>query len=320
MDCDGIGAFFYQPPIMITENKEQRDNLLSKSKSLGHRIRRIVLNHRLKNNIRVLVTDDGFLGVFENNITYALKIINTTFATGITWGLGNEYVRKQDLCRFSLVKEGSYIHLDRIGGPSERNMFSFQREGDTGLHDWSLIEPRRIPMDDIRRILDRSYEYLAIQDSNKNLYADLMLLLDGFTLYYRGAYRGAYIYGWMIIETVIDHIWKEYVTGLKITSDDKKNLKLSSQWTSQHKSEVLFASGKMDPKHRNLLKKLRKKRNDIMHEKQAVSSEEAFRCLRPAAVTAPNRMLGNTDIFHDPKEKQFEETWYRNRAKVVNTD
>jgi hypothetical protein len=114
MDYDGIGAFFYQPPIMITENKGEQ---LSKSKSPGYRIRKIALSHHLKNGIGIAATDDGFLGLFEHNITYVLKIIKTIFATGITWGLGSEYVREQDLCRFSLVKDGSYIHLDPMGGP-----------------------------------------------------------------------------------------------------------------------------------------------------------------------------------------------------------
>jgi hypothetical protein len=32
---------------------------------------------------------------------------------------------------------------------------------------------------------------------------DLILLFDGFTLYYKGAYTTAYLYGWMMIETFI---------------------------------------------------------------------------------------------------------------------
>ena len=168
-------------------------------------------------------------------------------------------------------------------------------------------------MIDIKKVLDRSYHYLTTKDSKENLYNDLLLGLEGYSLFYRDAFKAAYLYGWMVIETVIDRIWKEYVTALKISSDDKKNLKYSSQWTVHHKTEVLFASKSIDPRHRDLLKGLRKKRNDIVHEKQTVSPEEAFRCLRLATVTTLNRMLGNTDIFHDPKETQLVKMWDRNR-------
>jgi hypothetical protein len=133
--------------------------------------------------------------------------------------------------------------------------------------------------------------------------------LDGYTLYFRHAFNGAYVYGWMILETVIDRIWKEYVTTLKISSDDKKKDKESSQWTTQHYIEILFALTKINLIERNLLTKLRKKRNDVMHNRKIVHHDEAFWCLRLAAVTSLNRMLGNANIFHDPDENPLVEVW-----------
>src|SRR5919112_666861 len=82
--------------------------------------------------------------------------------------------------------------------------------------------------------LDRSYDYLAIKDSKKSVYKDLLLALEGYGLYYGEAHKGAYLHGWAIIETIIDQLWKEYVNTLRISSDDKKKLKESSQWTSHH--------------------------------------------------------------------------------------
>ena len=64
----------------------------------------------------------------------------------------------------------------------------------------------------------------------------------------------------MILETVIDRIWKEYVTTLKISSDDKKKLKESSQWTTQHYIEMLFALTKINLIESNLFDKVKKKK------------------------------------------------------------
>jgi hypothetical protein len=166
---------------------------------------------------------------------------------------------------------------------------------------------RPIPIEAIKKVL----VYRVVRSSEGTVYDGLLLALEGYTLFYREALRAAYLYGRMIVETGIDRMWKEYVTSLKISSDDKSNLKDSGRWTIQHKTEVLFASQEIHPKYRDLLKRLRKKRNDIMHEKQAVSRREAFGCLRVATVTTLNRVSGNTDIFHDPKEKQLVEEWDR---------
>jgi hypothetical protein len=65
------------------------------------------------------------------------------------------------------------------------------------------------PKEDVIRMLERSYDYLTVEDAKRNVYEDLLLALEGYTLYYREAFKGAYLYGWMIIETVIDQIWKD---------------------------------------------------------------------------------------------------------------
>ena len=102
---------------------------------------------------------------------------------------------------------------------------------------------------------------------------------------------------------------KSNVATLRISSDDKKTLKESSQWTSQHQVEMLFALKKVDLTNRNFLTKLRKKRNNVIHDKVAVEWYEAFGCLRLAIVMILNRMLDNVDVFYDPKGNQLVEKW-----------
>ena len=66
-----------------------------------------------------------------------------------------------------------------MGGPSERNMFSEMAIPDYVTGSLSNREGfQRVTL------LDRSYDYVATHSSNKNLYEDLLLLLDGHTLYY----------------------------------------------------------------------------------------------------------------------------------------
>lgn len=119
MDTDGLGAFFYPVLLTITDKnpvnfyEDTQDSEVSKSPSYG--IRKIVLDYTLKNDMRIVVTDDGFIGVFGETIENALRILNTIFATGITFGLGNEIIRRRDLCKFALIGDGSRIQLEQIG-------------------------------------------------------------------------------------------------------------------------------------------------------------------------------------------------------------
>jgi hypothetical protein len=310
MDYDGIGAFFY-PGILAITDKVGINYLDSElGKPPGYGARKLVIDHILRNNMRIVASDDGFIGIFKKEITEVLKILNTIFATGITVGVGSEFVIERDLCKFKLTNNNSQIQLDQIGGPSERNCFFFMRDNDSELNKWRNYNTRHeAPIKDVKKVLDRSYDFLAAKDTNGNLYHDLLLVLEGYSLYYRQAFSGAYVYGWMILETVVDSFWKEYVTTLKISSDDKKKLKESSQWTTQHYIEMLFGLNKINLIQRNLLTKLRKKRNDVMHNKKTANSDEAFWCLRLAAVTTLNRMLSNDNIFHDPNGNPLVEMW-----------
>ena len=108
-DFDGLGAFFYPSILSITEKEKIKNQDSEVSKTAGYGIRKIVLDYTLENNTRVVVTDDGFVGIFKNKITDTLDILNMIFATGITFGVGSAYARKKDLCKFTLTGDGMHL-------------------------------------------------------------------------------------------------------------------------------------------------------------------------------------------------------------------
>jgi hypothetical protein len=72
------------------------------------------------------------------------------------------------------------------------------------------------------------------------------------------AFKGAYIYGWTIIETIIDQLWEDFVATLEISKNDKSSLKQSNYWTAYHQTEMFFALKKIDLTNRTFLTELRK--------------------------------------------------------------
>jgi hypothetical protein len=95
MNYNGIGAFFY-PFILgiIEERTNTLDDVLTKPPSFE--TSKIVIDHKLKNNMRIIATDDGFVGIFEKSTINAIRILNIIFATGISFGIGSEFVREKE--------------------------------------------------------------------------------------------------------------------------------------------------------------------------------------------------------------------------------
>lgn len=123
---------------------------------------------------------------------------------------------------------------------------------------------------------------------------------EGYTLHYKGAFNGAFLYGWMIIETFLAKLWIEYVNLMTDRIPDGKDaLRDFRSWTGYHHIEIFYTVGQLTPIVRNLLNKLRKVRNDIIHKRRDVALEESWVCLRVAMVLLLNRLRNPDSHFKD---------------------
>jgi hypothetical protein len=123
-----------------------------------------------------------------------------------------------------------------------------------------------------------------------NLHNDLMLLFEGYTLYYKDAFVGSFLYGWMIVETFLARLWDEYVDSLDRTRKDKDALKDFRSWTSYHYIEMLpvldFGGSKpITAETRDILNRSR-----FVHEKKEVDRQEAYDSLDMARKILRNRI------------------------------
>jgi hypothetical protein len=95
MEYGGMGAFFYPVVLAITEKERIDIHDREYTKPPGYKIRRVVINYRFEDNTRIVITDDGFVGIFKETTAEVLNILNTIFATGITFGLGSAFARER---------------------------------------------------------------------------------------------------------------------------------------------------------------------------------------------------------------------------------
>ena len=125
---------------------------------------------------------------------------------------------------------------------------------------------------------------------NPNLHNDLMLLFEGYTLYYKDAFVGSFLYGWMIVETFLARLWDEYVDSLDRTRNDKDALTDFRSWTSYRYIEMLSVLEIITGETRDILNRSRKKRNEVVHERKEVDRQEAYDCLDMARKILRNRI------------------------------
>jgi hypothetical protein len=277
---NGIGTFLYPNGLAVTKSQEVTTELDIRTDDS----REVVLIYDFK-DYKLLVTDDCFIGIVCNEENKVLDILNVIFATMLLYGVGGEIALRKDLCYFHWDQNYS-LNVYQKNGPSERVMFGFSRNNSNEYKNWLSYNGRKFyTVNLIKKIFDKSLVYY----SNDELKDDLLYILNGYTLYYDEQYRGAYLYAWMIIEDFIVKSWEEYTSLLQISSEDKESRKDFRNWTVYHMIEVFWTINKVNTDLKNLLKKLRKKRNNIVHDRAYVSATDAFCCLRIMALILMNR-------------------------------
>jgi hypothetical protein len=297
---NGIGTFLYPNGLIGTKS-------IDETTALDPRIddtREIVLVYDF-NEYKILVTDDCFIGIICNDEDKALDILNVIFATMLLHGVGGETALKKDLCYFRWIPENS-LNVYHKNGPSERVMFGFNRNNPSEYNNWRSYNGRKhYVVDLVKKIIDTSLVYY----SNDNLKDDLLYISDGYNLYYDEKYRGAYLYAWMIIEEFIRKSWIEYVSSLDISQVEKEARKDFRSWTIYHMIEVFWTINRINANVKNLLNKLRKKRNKIVHERENVLDHDAFCCLRVIVLILVNRKRNIDNPFDGIENDEVISKW-----------
>ena len=280
MPLNGKGAFFF---LFVTVG-EKADI----GSPPGQFLRNVVLSHKLEET-ELVVTDDGFIGFNSQDDSRVLELLNAIFATALTWNAPAQLAHSQrDLCSFVQV-DSDRINISRWGGLSGRNTAAIER--DINHSNWKQYERFLITPDVLRQLIDRAGQYLG----KPNLLKDLLLLAEGWSLQFeQSAKRAAYLYSWMVVETVLEQMWREYVSSLGRTGQDKENLENSRNWTTYHYIETFGMLGRITEQTRIRLNNLRKLRNAVAHDALEPDLQDVKNCMTLAKKMIVNRLDGKS--------------------------
>lgn len=289
----GFGAFFFPQLVTIDKNNAKLQGLQKReSEAIS---RNVVMEHILSNGEKVVVSDDGLIVVFLKDKQEALSFLNTVLGTAITFGMQTEFLQERDVCHVKYYRQSGHVSIDSYSIQSERMTFCLLRDNPSSeqYQDWLHYPRRLLEPENCKNILDRALEYTT----KPELLQDLILAFEGYTLLFREASNGAFLYGWMVVETFLAQLWDEHINSQERTQNEKAALKDFRSWTGYHHIEVFAAIGKIEPPVRDLLNKLRKKRNDIVHKRLSASRKEAASCLRVAVLIVLNRLKNPNSPF-----------------------
>lgn len=267
----GNGAFFF-PSVTV------HDSIVDLDKPPDYHERKIALIHHLP-DVKVIVTDDGLICLVMQENEKALDFLNTIFATALTWNIPSQQIRSNDLCSFRWEEGSDRIQIPIVHEPSVRNLLAFERDDEERFSGWKVLERTLVPPSTLKDVLNRAYEY----STKPKLQEDVLLLAEAWSLSFDGALTASFLYAWMVIETFLARTWNQYVDSLGRSANDREALRDHRSWTSYHHIEMFSFVGKMAPEARGVLNSLRKKRNDIVHNRDKVNMDEVKTCLNVAA-------------------------------------
>lgn len=291
-------GFFLHPSLTISQMGDKQLGPVS-----SPHLREIAIDFKVDENIRIIVTDDGFIcpitNLGEKEIHRFLNIIVATLIT--KWIPSVQISWENDWAMFKYEEGQNFIEIGWSHSDySLRNKFEFER--DNAFSDWIEIPRKHVMSDELELHIQRAYSFYTNPDYSD----DLLLIGQAWSQSYGEMDQASFLYGWMIIENMIERTLEKYIDGLNILPKEKDFLK-NNYWKVSQRIDGLFRAGRIDDVTKETLNKLKKIRNEIVHARRPVNTNEAWDCVNVATELVYNKinyndayLMQGTKLWHIP--------------------
>lgn len=285
----GFGAFCY-PPLTIYDDDRIPLNELDLAEVNKRKTKGGFLD---ENDFQVLITEDGFIAPVTENKKLAFEFLNVFFSILITKFHKARYITSDDLVPFSWESGSNEITLNLNHSVSLRNQFEAKRGHEETFSDWKLIPRQETHSLFILKMIDFTERFTK----NEVMKTDLLLLGESSGSYFDRHFRASLLSSWVVIEGILVNLWDEHISKLERTKKESEALKNTHTWSVANFVEVFSFLKMMNDDARKCISKLRKIRNDTVHDKtKNVTEREAFNSLSVAIDMIYNR-LNQENIF-----------------------
>ena len=267
----GSGTYFY-PPIWVgklpkkTFRGQALGSFIFPSKAFDSKYKERVL----------VVNEDGFIAIGEQDILKATRLLNEIMATGLLLDLPFFAARELEVSEAEIDPSISIITSFGIRMISLRTQlfyeFPIRRETNVPI-DKNEVEKEKLV--GLIREAERVTQDPELADF-------LVLLLEAYTCLQSSEYMQSFMMSWVIIERHMFWLWEKFLREENITRTRREKLTSPAYWTADAILESLNLTRQLSLEDYNSLMDLKNKRNSIMHEGERVTRNEADTCFQIA--------------------------------------
>lgn len=208
-------------------------------------------------------------------INKAVHDLNEFLGELLLGGVYSEAVYPRDLNRGIVYQTGYFRSFGGAQGASSQIHQTLQGKVASPVHSIMLIDPEYVLAEDMH---DARKSGKAISDRIESLSVELVL--RGVTGYVGRAWAEALTHLWICIEQIVSLLWNENfvdggvspsvpITGRQDFLNDVRT------WTTSTRLEMIYQQSLINDTTYQLLRRAKKARNDLVHEGEMPSQEEA---------------------------------------------
>lgn len=280
--AEGFFSFIY-PPIWLDELPGFMDMAIKSREQ--HK--RLILNFYYGEST-ILLYKDGGIGIIGKDKNVAMRKLNEIMGILLLSNVPTYSIRDNDITT-SIWKLPDYF-----------------QETLNGL-DYSI---RTCLFDDRQSYSRIMYPYEWRRQINSTILMDLItsnsdipekvgidfitLYIEAFTHLREKQYIQSFMLSWVIIERLINEYWKKYLKERGFSNNRVKNLSESPNWTASIKIETKNLLGLITNEEYGELSRLRKIRNDFMHEEGEITEDDTKRCFHWCNELIKRKLLRST--------------------------
>ncbi len=232
----------------------------------------------------VLANDDGFVAIGESDRAKATMLLNEIMAVRLLDGRPTFSFREQEVEPATIDPVAKQI--SSYGVPSLSLRASLMEER------WS---PPRFPIYGKRDVLSvdqfRTWIIRADRIAQDPELADLLsFLLEAYTHFEDSRYMESFVLSWVVVEKHLYAFWKRFLKEEMLPRLRRDKLANPGNWTIDFVIESLSLLKKITPDEYSKLISMKGLRNDIIHEGERVSKEQAEQVLDAATQVVTRRV------------------------------
>ncbi len=251
------------------------------------------IKHEEISGRRIIIKSDGYFGISINtNIdgqyeweeyieTY--KFINFFLGTFLINEIPAYSVHEIEIFDTKYISNNDFLEEPRGRSKKSQEMFDVKHQP-LNIKTF-MIRRAIVPLTKLEIVLGTLKSLI----NNNSLFNSLSLLIDSYTNLMRWQHNESFILSWVLIEQYINYNWNSLLDSKKISKKRKKALN-RKEYTAYVKINILALLGILEEEEYREIDKMRKKRNNLMHEIEFINQQDAYSAYKLAFNSIKKRL------------------------------